>query len=263
MRMRRHSMHATLATAALLFAAAAAPAALRAQDTTLGPVPGASVSTGGAGGRSFTLMPHVGMLAFSKYSGLEKGPAIGLDARYDLMPRLSLGTSVTLSRANTRGDDFITALRYGDPSKGDTTFIFRLQQPVTMLNASLDATIAVPSFSARIEPYLTGGAGLYSFFLDPQANAGSSRDFSRLSALLGGGLRVRVSQAAGVTLDVRDLVLTNFDRERLAPSDARFRTGIYPEDFPTPPAAKDIVHNLLFSIGFTWTPARLAGEGNP
>ena len=121
----------------------------------------------------------------------------------------------------------------------------------------------MPSFTTRVEPYLTGGAGLYTFFLDPQANAGTAGDFSRVSALLGGGLRVRLSQAAGVTLDVRDLVLTNFDRARLGPSDARFRTGIYPEDFAVPPKARDIVHNVLFSIGFTWTPARLGGEGAP
>jgi hypothetical protein len=262
MRMRRYSIVPMLAGTALL-AAAARPSAVAAQDSTLN-VPAANAPGSNAfGGRSFTLMPHVGVLAFSKFSGLESGPAIGLDARYELAPRLSLGTSVTLSRANTRGSDFITALRYGDPSKGDTTFIFRLQQPVTMLDASLNATFAVPSFTTRLEPYVTGGAGLYRFFIDPQANAGTSRDFSRLSALLGGGVRVRVSQAAGITFDVRDHVLTNFDRDRLAPSDARFRRGVYPEDFPAPPAARDVVHNLLYSVGFTWTPARAQGEVAP
>jgi hypothetical protein len=252
MRMRRQ----LLLGAAVL---AAAPAALAAQDTTL-TVPSANVPDAGAtGGRSFTLMPHVGVLRFSRYSGLESGPAIGLDARYDVAPRIALGTSVTLSRANTRGGDFITALRYGDPSKGDTTFIFRLQQPVTLLDASVNATLRVPSFTDRIEPYLTGGAGVYSFFLDPQANVGSARDFARLSGLLGGGLRMRVSQAAGITIDVRDHVFTNYDRNKLAASDARFRAGVYPEDYPAPPAARDVVHNLLFSVGFTWTPARAPG----
>jgi hypothetical protein len=147
MRMRRHSLAAAprmpvTLLALFALAAPAVPAVLAAQDptrdTTL--TPGVSVG-GGVGGRSFTLMPHVGVLRFSTYSGLESGPAIGLDARYDVLSRLSLGTSVTVSRANTRGSDFITALRYGDPSKGDTTFIFRLQQPVTMLDASLDATL--------------------------------------------------------------------------------------------------------------------------
>lgn len=204
-------------------------------------------------------MPHVGVLRYSIFSGLENGPAIGLDARYDVAPRVALGTSVTLSRANTRGSDFVTMLRYGDPSKGDTTFIFRLQQPVTMLDASLNATLRVPSFTDRVEPYVTGGAGVYSFFLDPQANVGSARDFARLSALLGGGVRMRVSQAAGITIDVRDHVFTNYDRSKLAASDPRFRSGVYPEDYPAPPPARDVVHNLFFSIGFTWTPARAPG----
>ena len=256
------SLHARLAPAVPLAALLLAPAALTAQDTTLTPgisTPGAATGTGG---RSFTLMPHVGVLRMSIYSGLENAPALALDARYDLSPRLAIGTAITVARANTRGGDFITALRYGDPSKGDTTFIFRLQQPVTLLDASLNATFTLPAF-ARLEPYVTGGAGIYSFFLDPQANAGTSRDFSRLSGLLGGGLRLRLSPAAGITLDVRDLVLTNFDRDRLSPSDARFRTNVYPEDFAPPPVARDLVHNVMFSVGFTWTPARLGGEGAP
>lgn len=250
---------------AVALAILAAPAALHAQDPTRDTLlltPGASTGAG-AGGRSFTLMPHVGVMRYSIYSGLENAPALALDARYDLTPRIALGTAITLARANTRGSDFVTALRYGDPSKGDTTFIFRLQQPVTMLDASLNATVTLPTLVSRLEPYVTGGAGLYSFFLDPQANAGTARDFSRMSALLGGGLRFRLSPAAGLTLDVRDLVLTNFDRERLAPSDARFRSNVYPEDFAPPPTARDVVHNVMFSIGFTWTPARLAGEGTP
>lgn len=249
-----------LAAVAAVLPAAILP--LGAQDTTT-TLPLPAMGSGGSGGRSFTLMPHVGVMRFSKFSGLESAPAFGLDARYELSPRLSLGTSVNVARANTRGSDFITALRYGDPSKGDTTFLFRLQQPVTLLDAALNATFMVPSFSARLEPYITGGAGVYSFFLDPQANAGSGRDFSRLSALIGGGLHMRLSPAAGITLDVRDLVLTNFDRDRLAPSDARFRTNVYPEDFPPPPAARSVVHNMLFSVGFTWTPSRLVPEGAP
>ena len=252
--------HALLALAA---AALAAPGALLAQDPTRDTLlltPGASTGAG-AGGRSFTLMPHVGMMRYSIYSGLENAPALALDARYDLTPRVAVGTAISLARANTRGGDFVTALRYGDPSKGDTTFIFRLQQPVTMLDASLNATVTLPTLVSRLEPYVTGGAGLYTFFLDPQANAGTGRDFSRLSALMGGGLRVRLSPAAGITFDVRDLVLTNFDRERLAPSQARFRTNVYPEDFAPPPPARDIVHNVMFSVGFTWTPARVPTEG--
>ena len=260
--MRTSSRRRPLAGAALGVAAlaVAAPGRLGAQDTTL--TPGLSTPTGVGAGRSFTLMPHVGMVRFSRYAGLENAPAIALDARYDLTPRIAIGTAIGLARANTRGSDFITALRYGDPARGDTTLIFRLQQPVTMLDASLNATVTLPAF-ARLEPYVTGGAGLYTFFLDPQANAGTARDFSRMSALLGGGLRLRLSSAAGLTLDVRDLVLTNFDRDRLAPSDARFRTNVYPEDFPAPPPTRDVLHNLLFSVGFTWTPARFPGEGTP
>ena len=256
MRLSSHLLRAAVSSLAFATALGAQDPS---RDTLMTP---ATSVPGGTAGRSFTLMPHVGLMRFSTFSGLENAPAMGLDARYDLTPRIAIGTSVSVARANTRGSDFITALRYGDPSKGDTTFLFRLQQPVTLLDASLNATLSLPAF-ARLEPYVTGGAGLYTFFLDPQANAGTSRDFSRLSALLGGGLKLRLSQAAGITLDVRDLVLTNFDRERLAPSDARFRTNVYPEDFPPPPVAKDVVHNLLFSVGFTWTPARFPGEGAP
>jgi hypothetical protein len=146
-------------------------------------------------------------------------------------------------------------LTFGDPATGDTTLFFRASQPVNILNGALALTAQMPV--ARLRPYLTGGIGVYSVYLDPQVMRGASR-FARMSGMLGGGIDFRLTESSGLRLDVRDVIFTNFDRERLRPASASFRAVTRPEDLPAAPEAKDVLHNLAFSIGFSYTPRRAA-----
>ena len=46
----------------------------------------------------------------------------------------------------------------------------------------------------------------------------------------------------------------NYDRERLRPSDNRFRNPRVLEGYPLPPAPKRTLNNLMLNLGFTFTP---------
>ena len=218
-----------------------------------GPVGAQGPTTG-----QFTIAPGGGVMTFERASSIESGGSASLDAQYAFLPMLSIGTHVLVARAQTRGEDFLTRLTFGSVENGDTTYIFSVSQPVNIVNAALSLTAQMPV--ARLRPYLTGGVGVYSVHLDPQVMAGESR-FARMSGMLGGGIDFRLTESSGLRLDVRDVIFTNFDRDRLRPSDSRFLPVTRAEDLPAPPEAKDVLHNVAFTIGFSYTPRRAATTG--
>lgn len=202
--------------------------------------------------RQFVITPRGGFVAFDRATSLKGGAAVGLDAQYHFTPAFSLGTNFTFARANTRGEDFLTALTYGLVTTGDTTFIFGVRQPVSVVDAQVAGVLRVPS-RGRLSPFVTGGAGVYVLYLDPEANRGSTR-IVKPSVMGGVGVDVRVSSTAGIRLDVRDIVFTKYDRERLRPSDDRFRNPLLLEGLALPPTPKRTINNFMFSLGFTFTP---------
>ena len=202
--------------------------------------------------RQFVITPRGGYIAFDRATSLEAGAAIGVDAHYTFTPSFSLGTNFTFARANTRGEDFLTALTYGLVATGDTTFIFGVRQPVSVVDAQVAAVLRIPSYG-RISPFLTGGGGIYVLYLDPEANIGSTR-IVKPAAMGGAGVDVRLSNTAGIRLDVRDMVFFKYDRERLRPSDERFRNPRILEGLALPPTPKKTINNFMFSLGFTFTP---------
>jgi len=202
--------------------------------------------------RQFVITPRGGYVYFDRASSLKPGPAVGLDAQYTLTPSFSIGTNVTFVRSNTRGEDFLTTLTYGLVASGDTTFVFNVTQPVSVVDAQLAGMFRTPTLG-RLSPFVTGGAGIYALYMDPEVNRGSSR-YVRPSLMAGAGVDVRLSRSAGVRIDVRDQIFTSFDRERLRPSDERFRDALVLEGYPVPPAPKSTVNNFMFTFGFTFTP---------
>ena len=105
----------------------------------------------------------------------------------------------------------------------------------------------------RFSPFFLGGAGVYVMYLDPDANRGSTR-IARPSLSAGAGVDVRLSRIAGIRLDVRDQVFLNYDREKLRPTDPRFRNSRVLEGYPLPPTPKSTINNFMVSLGFTFTP---------
>jgi hypothetical protein len=206
----------------------------------------------------FVLTPRLGAINFARAASIERASTIGLDAQYQVTRAFSIGTNFTFGRANTRGEDFLTTLTYGVIGTGDTTLFFNLTQPVSVVDAQLAGTFQLPT-TGRFTPFLTAGGGVYAFYLDPEANNGRDK-FVGPSATVGGGVKIRFSRTAGVQLDVRNMMLTSYDRDRLRPSDSRFGNPMFGEDFAAPPEARSRINNLMFNIGFNFTPRFRSGS---
>lgn len=209
--------------------------------------------------REWTISPRAGWVNYQREASLENTQFFGIDLSYNFTRMLALGTNLSVARPQTRGEDFVTALTFGIPTDGDTTYYFAVTQPVTVLDLGLNATVRLPM--DRFSPYVTGGIGTYSLFTNPQVDR-QARRTSALSASIGGGLNFQLARGASIQFDVRDQIFTKYDRDRLNPSESRFTDNRFPEEFVVPPAPKETLHNLQFSVGFSFTP-RPAGEDTP
>ena len=207
--------------------------------------------------RQWTISPRAGWVNYQREASLENTQFLGVDVSYNFSRMFALGTNMSVARPQTRGEDFITSLTFGSPTAGDTTYYFAVTQPVTVLDLGLNATARFPL--ARFSPYITGGIGSYSLFTNPQVDRGARRT-SAMSGSIGAGINIALSRGAGLQFDVRDQILTKYERDRLNPSENRFDETRFPEEFVVPPAPKETVHNLQFSIGFSFTPRMTTEE---
>jgi hypothetical protein len=112
----------------------------------------------------------------------------------------------------------------------------------------------------RFTPFVIGGLGVYTLYLNPQVNA-SPRRLSNMSATLGGGVDLLLGKSGSVQLGLRDLILTDFRRDFLNPSEPRFFETRFAEDLPSPPAAKNTVHNFQLTLGFSFRPGTGSSSG--
>lgn len=208
-----------------------------------------------------SITPRGGYARYDRAASIENGGVLGVDAMYEFNGMLSIGPTLTVSRPRTRGEDFLAAFTFGDPTKGDTTFIYAVTQPITMVDAGLAVRLGLP-VGQRLTPYLVGGVGSYTIYLDAQSNGQPSR-FSRMSAMVAGGVNVALGSRGGILIDVRDQLLTDYQRERLRPTDARFTNVRFGEELPVAPKAKNTVHNLMFSLGFSFRPGSRGDQSAP
>ena len=199
-----------------------------------------------------TLTPRGGMISFDKASGIEPGVFVGVDLNYNVFNNLALGLAVEVARPTTRGEDFIAQIKYGD-----TTFLFEVTQPITVLTGGLNAR-AEFAVGTRLTPFLMGGVGMYKVYLDPQAASGHET-FNGLLLNIGGGVNVSIREGIGLQLDVRDHIYTGYERDDLSPIAPQFRATRFVDDVPAPPEAKETVHNIVLSLGFSFRPSRTAG----
>ena len=201
--------------------------------------------------RRFSVTTRGAVRTFQRAASLHVAPLVGLDAEYALTPFLGLGTALNVTRANTYGEDFVTALTFGLPASGDTTTFFETSQAVNMIDGSLLATLRFPN--ARVSPFVTGGVGAYTMLFDASINRNRTRASGALYTV-GGGASVAFSERAGVQLDVRDMIMASYDASLLQPSGGRGANVTYIEDFPRPPSRKGTINSLTFSLGFRYVP---------
>ena len=245
-----------------LAAAQATPAPATPATPATSPAPASSVDRGAVPIHQFVITPRAGYLTFDRAAGLKAGGTLGVDVQYMFTRSFSVGTDFSFARANTRGEDFPAALTYGLASTGDTTFIFNVTQPVSVVDALIAAVYRAPSFG-RVSPYVTGGGGIYALYLDPEANNGPKR-YVKPSMMAGAGLEFRISRIAGIQLDARDKIFTKYDRDRLRPTDVkRFGNPLYLEGHSLPPKPKSTLNNFMFSIGFTFSPSGTDDQTGP
>lgn len=204
-------------------------------------------------GRAFAVTTRGGGITFDRASSLRATPVLGFDAVHGLTRNFAIGVSTTIARPSTRSEDFLTAITFGVPTAGgDTTFFYEVAQSVNLIEGDLMAVLRLPL--GRITPFVSAGAGYYSIFVDPQLNNARKRRFGGASFAFGGGATIRLTERAGLQLDVRDLLLTNFDARHLDPTENRNPNILFPEDFPSPPSRKKAINNIMFSLGFRYLP---------
>lgn len=197
------------------------------------------------------LIPRGGYINYATNTAIKGAPMVGLDVRYNANRFFSVSPSLTVSQPRTDGNYFPAALFYGDT----LTQLFRVTQPLTVLDAALTGVARVADLG-RVSPYAMGGVGVYTLYLDPQVNNGSRR-ISHMSYTAGAGLNFRISERTGLVLDVRDIIFTNYDRDRINPVGASASAFRYLDDFPKarPQGGATSMNNFAFSLGFTFIPA--------
>jgi len=203
----------------------------------------------------FTVGAHAGFTKFGDASALEDEPFFGVDAAYRFANfglgglDVGLGFTFAASRPKTRGDQFpVVAFDFGD-----TTFLSTVAQRMTMLQYAAQGVLG-HSFGA-LRLYGMGGGGAYSMILDSRQNV-SPQTFTKPMGLVGGGLEYAVGQNFGFRVEARDMVMFDYDRDRLDPTVGHSHDRIVRDVLPPPIPAKSTIHNVQASIVFTYVPNR-------
>ncbi len=134
---------------------------------------------------------------------------------------------------------------------GETTEIHQPAQRVTSYVIGVQGQLS--KAFRQLEPHVVGGIGYYAFTLDPEQNR-SDESKSGLSFNLGVGAMYTISGGAGIIVELRDVVLTDYDRDWFNLSDPLLSEPRFPEPGGEPPAKESTIHNLRFSLGFTYVP---------
>jgi opacity protein-like surface antigen len=204
--------------------------------------------------KQFSVTTRLGTLSPERAASMDAQALVGLDAEYNLSKYFGIGTAIDVSRGNTRREDFLTRLRFGQAAVagGDSIYYQYVSQPVNLVNLGLMGTLRYPG--KKITPFVTGGVGTYVMILDAQINGKETRT-NDLSLTGGAGVSFKLSDRAGIQLDVRTVQLQGFSRDFLNPARGReVLTVPFPEDFPMPPAAKNTALNTMISLGFRYIP---------
>jgi hypothetical protein len=227
-------------------------------------LPAAGVAQEADGERAWRVIPSFGGFVYDDASALETSPFVGGELMFPVSQFISLGASVSFARPEVDGSQFPLALFQ---VSNDTTVLFEVGQQVT--HVSYTALASVGTSFGRVRVYGQSGVGGYTLFLDPQANTslakiGAPDKINGLLIPVGAGLSFDVGSRAGIRIDVRDEIFTDYDRDILNPVEPRFFNDCvdhfqeslvcFPELNPTATEAKSTVHNIRLTLGFEFTP---------
>jgi hypothetical protein len=198
----------------------------------------------------FQVGPRAAWLQFPEKSGLKDAGLFGMDALYYLNGHLGVGFSLDFSRPQTNGPFFPAEFTFGD-----TTFIYQATYPLTTFQYQVLGIYSLSS--GRFSPYLVGGAGQYTLFIDPQASQGQ-HNVTHGMFTVGGGLNVRLGQNSGLRFEVRDFLYSGYDLNEVNNVKSRFAPRRFPDVAPVPDNTcyreTCRLSNLQFAFGFTFVP---------
>lgn len=224
-------------------------AALLASLTLCAGVAGAQIMP-----KQFSVTTRLGTLIPERAASLDGQALVGLDAEYAISKYFGVGTAIDVSRGNTTRQDFLTRLRFGNAAVagGDSIYYQFVGQPVNLVNLGVMGTLRYPG--KRLTPFMTGGVGSYLLLPDAQINGKAMRK-SDLSLTGGVGIWYKLSERAGLQLDVRAMQFQGYSRDFLNPAAGREVLVVpFPEDFEQPPAAKNTALNTMITLGFRYIP---------
>jgi opacity protein-like surface antigen len=198
-------------------------------------------------------------------------PAITFQARYLVTDLFSLGVAADYIRTKTDDDVFpLAQFRFAD---NDSTILLALTQPVAAFHYQVVA--GLERDAGRLHVHVLGGVGGYRLYTDPQLNSPPTAMqppivLSDFAFSFGGGVRVAVTEDAGIGLSVRDVVYTGYDRDLLYPLREPIRVcnfgstpaanpdacqnERFPHLNPVPPEKKSTLHNLSVTLSFAFRP---------
>ena len=221
-----------------------------AQDTLL--VDDGPVSTGRS---PFQITPSLGVILQDEASALRRTTGVlGIDFMYRLNEMFGLGFTGSVARPRTDGD-FFPLVRL---PAGDTSLYFRVSQPVVEYAYGLQGQAKMPM--GRWSPYATAAIGRYLFTMDPQANDGVKRYGGPMFSF-GGGIHVPFGNRAGMSVDLRDVIFSSFERDEFDATDPLMRDTRFDPIPGGKPEAKSTVHNIRLTFGVSFIPA--SREGTP
>lgn len=203
------------------------------------------VSAGPLAAQQFDISPRLGFVSFKDATGLRESGMLGLEAMYRVSPNIGVGVRGDVARPSTEGDFFPAEMSFGD-----TTLIFGVQQPVTVMHYGALAQLET---GGSLSLFGLGSIGGYAITLDPQAARGK-RTFNQWAATAGGGVRLRTSSTTSVRLEVHDLIFLNYERNQLDPVEPRFKPVRFPDVLPVQPEFDGTAHNFFFALSFTFSP---------
>lgn len=204
-----------------------------------------AVTVPAAAQRQFHVGPRLGYTRFAEKTSIESSAMLGLDAMYALTGNISVGVRFDFARPVTDGTYAPAEMTFGD-----TTMVFAVSQPLTIVDAGVNAEYQV---GGRLSPFVQGGVGAYRISLDPQAAVGAT-SFTELLFTVGGGVDFQVSPSASIRLSVHDLIYNYFNRDNLNPVDPRFAPQRFPDAIPPQPPFEGVAHNLHFALAFSFAP---------
>jgi len=196
-------------------------------------------------------------------------PMLTLQGQMHVTENLGVGFALDYTRTSTDDDIF----PYGQFRffTADSTLLVALRQPVSVFHYQFIGTLGT-SLGDRLYPYVVGGVGGYTVYLDPQQNDKSIRE-NDLAFTLGAAMKIGIGGSSSIEISARDIIWTGFDREVMNPMPDRtcrvsganqFNGNVCPnERFPflNPELsdsnwseANETVHNLVFSLAFSFVP---------